>query len=98
MAAFYPHLWSFQRTEVFEQSFRLCGPLCMEDDVLSGAMTSPLPEAGSLVATLNAGAYSMSLSREFAQPLPPVLGLTPHGDLQPLRTRGQFPSSHEISL
>ncbi|HTD38674.1 MAG TPA: hypothetical protein VK669_14275 [Candidatus Limnocylindrales bacterium] len=78
MAAFYDHLWSFQQTDA-EGEYRFCGPLCMEDDVLSGRRYSPLPVCGDLVATLNAGAYSLALLREFIQPAPPVFAVRPGG-------------------
>ncbi|MGH8491040.1 MAG: hypothetical protein ACREXS_19780 [Gammaproteobacteria bacterium] len=72
MAAFYEHQWVFERT-LEQDRFRLCGPLCMEDDILSGPMLAERPVNESLVVMLNAGAYSFSLSRTFIQPRPAVV-------------------------
>ncbi len=66
MAAFYEHLWSYLDVAP-ETSHRFCGPLCMEDDILSGERQVPPPKTGALVATLNAGAYSVALSRGLPQ-------------------------------
>lgn len=74
MSAFYEHLWMVNETDE-EGEFRFCGPLCMEDDILSGLVRGELPKRGSLVVMLNAGAYSFSLSRTFIQPRPPVIRL-----------------------
>jgi len=73
MGAFHEHEWWFPETEAVEDRFRMCGPLCMEDDIMSGPMTRQPPKVGSLVAMRNAGAYSLSLSRTFIQPRPPVV-------------------------
>jgi diaminopimelate decarboxylase len=72
MAAFYEHQWVFERTQE-QDSFRICGPLCMEDDILSGPISAKRPAINSLIVMLNAGAYSFSLSRTFIQPRPPVV-------------------------
>lgn len=78
MGAFYEHLWSYTET-IGRASHRFCGPLCMEDDVLSGERHLPPPKTGSLVASFNAGAYSIGLSRCFIQPRPPVIALEKNG-------------------
>lgn len=77
MAAFYEHLWSYLDSGS-GANHRLCGPLCMEDDILSGQKSGPPPKTGSLVAMFNAGAYSLALSRAFIQGRPPIFAL--HGD------------------
>jgi ornithine decarboxylase len=78
MAAFYEHLWA--HTDVAAvASHRFCGPLCMEDDILSGERLSAPPKTGALVATFNAGAYSLALSRTFIQPRPPIFELCADG-------------------
>jgi diaminopimelate decarboxylase len=71
MAAFYEHLWVCAET-ASQASHRFCGPLCMEDDILSGERLSPVPRTGSLVAAFNSGAYSIALARAFIQPRPPI--------------------------
>jgi diaminopimelate decarboxylase len=74
MAAFFEHVWSYRTEDALMQGdHRLCGPLCMEDDLLSGARQGRLPKLGSLVATFNAGAYSLALARPFIQAVPPVV-------------------------
>jgi diaminopimelate decarboxylase len=90
MAAFYEHLWAYTGVAA-GASHRFCGPLCMEDDILSGERRSAPPETGALVAAFNAGAYSLALSRTFIQPRPPVFAL--YGDgahrvLQPREVAG----------
>lgn len=77
MAAFYEHLWAYTDVAV-DDSHRFCGPLCMEDDILSGERRSAPPKTGALVVAFNAGAYSLALSRTFIQPRPPVFAL--YGD------------------
>ncbi len=91
MAAFYEHAWSYAAAGL-DAGHRLCGPLCMEDDNLSGLRNAPLPELGALVATLNAGAYSLALARTFIQPRPPIFRINPNGSYEQLEgreTRGQ---------
>jgi diaminopimelate decarboxylase len=83
MAAFFEHLWSFVGISP-EAEYRFCGPLCMEDDILSGRRYSALPARGDLVATLNAGAYSLALMRAFIQPLPPVFEVREDGNYEKL--------------
>ena len=79
MAAFHEHSWSFDETEREVSRFRVCGPLCMEDDILSGEILGPLPIVGSLAIAPNAGAYSLSLSRSFIQPTPSVITIAKGG-------------------
>ena len=76
MGAFFEHAWEFSETEalpVSPGSYRLCGPLCMEDDVMSGERPGPRPKQGALAVMRNAGAYSLTLARSFIQPTPPVV-------------------------
>lgn len=87
MGAFYEHQWAFQEVEAFEENFRICGPLCMEDDALSGPMFGAMPKSGSLVAMLNAGAYSISLARSFIQPLPTIVRASENGRYEELTSR-----------
>jgi diaminopimelate decarboxylase len=79
MAAFFEHQWDFRHPEPSAEHFRLCGPLCMEDDILSGDLHRQPPKRGTLVAMLNAGAYSISLSRTFIQARPPIIMLKDTG-------------------
>jgi diaminopimelate decarboxylase len=75
MGAFFDHLWEFSVVEDSIQQYRVCGPLCMEDDVMSGETRGPVPRIGALAAMHNAGAYSLSLARNFIQPIPAVVEL-----------------------
>jgi diaminopimelate decarboxylase len=76
MGAFFEHAWEFSVVEgPADVSFRLCGPLCMEDDVMSGERRGSLPKPGTIAAMRNVGAYSLSLARSFIQPVPPVVDL-----------------------
>jgi diaminopimelate decarboxylase len=90
MGAFYEHSWAFQQVEAYEEDFRICGPLCMEDDSLSGHITTKMPAPGSLVAMLNAGAYSICLARSFIQPLPGIVAATANGGYTHLIAPEQF--------
>lgn len=87
MAAFYEHQWTFFGEVADIGPFRLCGPLCMEDDILSGAMDGHAPVVESLVRASNAGAYSIALARNFIQPIAPVIQFQ-GGALQVLSQRG----------
>lgn len=105
MAAFFEHQWEFQHVSQSLEQFRLCGPLCMEDDIMSGALNSRLPQKGTLVAMLNAGAYSLSLSRTFIQPRPAIIKLKSNKKYELLVPRetiktayGLFPQSKVKSL
>lgn len=89
MGAFYEHLWSYRFGEEDALEHRLCGPLCMEDDMMSGARSGVRPSLGSLVLMHNAGAYSMSLERTFIQPRAPVVRLTADSGTRLLRPREQ---------
>lgn len=93
MAAFYEHLWSCAETTA-QASHRFCGPLCMEDDILSGERVSPMPKTGTLVASFNAGAYSIALSRAFIQPRPPVLTIFSDGSCQLIQGREAIERSY----
>ncbi len=73
MGAFYNHIWDFQSRNTQEDSYRICGPLCMEDDVMSAEIYGRPPSVGSYVLMKNSGAYSLSLSRTFIQPRPPII-------------------------
>lgn len=96
MTAFYEHEWSFSRTFGGPKAHRMCGPLCMEDDVMSGARTGPLPLPGSLVGIRNAGAYSLSLSRSFIQSRAPVVELDPEFNYKVVLQRESLSSSYAI--
>ena len=96
MAAFYEHLWSYAESAT-PASHRLCGPLCMEDDILSGERLSPPPKKGSLVASFNAGAYSFALSRTFIQPRPPVIAFHGAGDHERILQRESAEQSYLFS-
>jgi diaminopimelate decarboxylase len=49
MGAFFEHVWEFVEVEEADAvAFRLCGPLCMEDDVMSAERNGALPKRGSL--------------------------------------------------
>jgi diaminopimelate decarboxylase len=87
MAAFYEHLWLYTDATTGAARHRFCGPLCMEDDVLSGERHAAPPKNGALVATFNAGAYSVALSRSFIQPRPPIFTLQSGGGFQLLQYR-----------
>ncbi|HEX3464633.1 MAG TPA: hypothetical protein VHS78_11350, partial [Candidatus Elarobacter sp.] len=65
MAAFYEHAWLCPDTGA-QESYRFCGPLCMEDDILSGPRYGALLGRGDVVVMRNAGAYSLALSRTFS--------------------------------
>lgn len=79
MAAFYEHLWSYAEATDSIVPHRICGPLCMEDDVLSGCKNGQIPKVGSLVAAFNSGAYSVGLSRTFIQPRPALFAFNGDG-------------------
>jgi diaminopimelate decarboxylase len=89
MAAFYEHIYEYERVELDQKKFRFCGPLCMEDDNLSGVKHQAPPVRASLVAMRNAGAYSMSLARTFIQPLPAVIQVV-NGGFEVLAERAAF--------
>ena len=89
MAAFFEHLWSFEGVTP-DADYRFCGPLCMEDDILSGRRYSSLPARGALVATLNTGAYSLALLRTFIQPPPQVFLVRQDGRYEVLDRRTSF--------
>lgn len=90
MGAFFEHAWEFAEVEGAEAvAFRICGPLCMEDDVMSGERNGVLPKRGSLAAMRNAGAYSLSLARSFIQPVPPVVTLR-DGAVETLLPRADY--------
>ena len=86
MAAFYEHVWSYTDVAA-ETRHRFCGPLCMEDDILSGERHGPQPKVGSLVAMFNAGAYSIALSRTFIQPRPPIVVISNLGKAVMIQAR-----------
>jgi diaminopimelate decarboxylase len=89
MGAFYEHAWSFDRTIETQGSYRICGPLCMEDDLMSGERKGSVPQIGSLAVMKNAGAYSLALARSFIQPIPPVVQLN-GGRYKVIQRRGVF--------
>lgn len=95
MGAFYDHMWRFERTREDIKEYRFCGPLCMEDDILSGPFHGRAPAEGSLVATLNAGAYSLSLARTFIQPRPPIISLGKQNTYTTLVPRETLDSPYE---
>ncbi len=76
MGAFYEHLWEFEKCKQKQGWYRICGPLCMENDIMSGPRNGSIPESGSLAIMHNSGAYSVGLSRTFIQPRPPIVCLT----------------------
>jgi diaminopimelate decarboxylase len=96
MAAFYEHLWSCPETTA-QASHRFCGPLCMEDDILSGERLSPVPKTGSLVASFNAGAYSVALSRAFIQPRPSIFALRSDGGDELIQRREVLGKSYPLA-
>lgn len=96
MAAFYEHLWRYSET-TDSTCHRLCGPLCMEDDILGGVKRSAAPKKGSLVASFNAGAYSLSLSRAFIQPRPPVVEMRNDRSYQLLQPREKIDQSYAFA-
>jgi len=51
----------------------ICGPLCMQLDVLGVNRELPVLKRGDFLAVLDAGAYSISLSQQFIRPRPPVV-------------------------
>lgn len=98
MGAFFEHAWEFAGVEGPENAaFRLCGPLCMEDDVMSGERRGPLPKRGALAAMHNAGAYSFSLARSFIQPVPPVVVLR-DGTMEMLSPRADYSRAFGAAL
>jgi len=92
MAAFFEHTWSFIGEVEDIGPFRLCGPLCMEDDILSGATEGLAPALGSLVIAGNSGAYSIALARNFIQRIAPVITIE-NGLARNLVERGGLPKS-----
>lgn len=97
MAAFYDHLWFLQKPVTSPAPFRFCGPLCMEDDILSRDLKGYVPEVGSLVALTNAGAYSFSLSRTFIQARPPIIELSGQGSYDVLVARETLDDAYGLS-
>lgn len=97
MAAFYNHRWAMEETCDKEGEYRFCGPLCMEDDVLSGPLRGSMPKQDSLVVTLNAGAYSLSLSRTFIQPRPPIVSVNEDGLYEVMVQRECIDNTYGIS-
>jgi diaminopimelate decarboxylase len=96
MAAFFEHEWHFSKVSKCKKEFRLCGPLCMEDDILSGPMSSQIPIQSSLAVMLNAGAYSLSLSRTFIQPRPPIISFIENGKCELLVPRENITASYAL--
>jgi diaminopimelate decarboxylase len=97
MGAFYEHLWEFPANGSEPGEYRFCGPLCMEDDVLSGARSGPCPRTGDLVVMHNAGAYSFALSRCFIQPRPPILQLNDDGTTTVLQSRETLAGAYGLA-
>lgn len=76
MGAFFEHAWTFENISDENNDYRLCGPLCMEDDVMSGRKSGVAPKVGSLVMMHNSGAYSFALARNFIQGIPPIIQIS----------------------
>lgn len=74
-AAFFQHLVSFWPPPPEPGPIRLVGPLCMEDDIMSGRLDLGVPTVGSICTIENAGAYSVAFQRRFIQDVAPVLSL-----------------------
>lgn len=74
-AAFFQHDIQFFPPPEYPSSVRVVGPLCMEDDIMSGELELGVPRQGSLCVMRNAGAYSVAFQRRFIQELPQVLDL-----------------------
>lgn len=51
----------------------ICGPLCMQLDVIGVNRKLPALKRGDYLAVLDSGAYSLSLSQQFIRPRPPVV-------------------------
>jgi len=51
----------------------ICGPLCMQSDVIGVNRKLPTLKRGDYLAVLDSGAYSLSLSQQFIRPRPPVI-------------------------
>ena len=51
----------------------ICGPLCMQSDVIGVNRKLPTLKRGDYLAVLDSGAYSLSLSQQFIRPRPPVV-------------------------
>jgi diaminopimelate decarboxylase len=51
----------------------ICGPLCMQLDVLGVNRELPVLKRDAFLAFLDDGAYSISLSHQFIRPRPPVV-------------------------
>ena len=58
---------------VEREAVDICGPLCMQLDVLGVNRELPVLKRGDFLAVLDAGAYSISLSQQFIRPRPPVV-------------------------
>lgn len=89
MGAFFEHAWSFEDLTEEIINWRLCGPLCMEDDLMSGSRTEKVPRVGSLLAMHNAGAYSFTLARNFIQGVPPIVEIN-EGSFRLIASRGDL--------
>jgi diaminopimelate decarboxylase len=97
MGAFYEHLWEFQANGSEAAEYRFCGPLCMEDDVLSAARFGARPHTGDLVLMWNSGAYSFALSRCFIQPRPPIVQIDEGGTSVLLQAREDMAGAYGLS-
>ena len=51
----------------------ICGPLCMQQDIIGVNREMPVLNRGDFLTVLDAGAYSISLSQQFIKPRPPVI-------------------------
>lgn len=51
----------------------ICGPLCMQQDIIGVNREMQVLNRGDFLAVLDAGAYSISLSQQFIKPRPPVV-------------------------
>lgn len=69
-----------------QEEYDIAGPMCYDSDVLGVGRMLPELEVGDILVIEDAGAYSVSMSRQFMMPRPPVV-LLDNGKTSLIRRR-----------
>jgi diaminopimelate decarboxylase len=87
-----------QPFSLYNEETMICGPLCMNIDVIRNSINLPLLKKGDRLVIFNTGAYNVTQWMQFISMRPAIVLISVDGDVYPVRKKEDIDTLSQMEL